>query len=73
MSPVGFLLIALVISVAGSLVVVLRNRQESHPDQAMDEFRREMNALAPPLTPIEDVEARTRIPFRPNDLSDRDE
>jgi hypothetical protein len=67
-SPAGFLLIALVIGVAGSLVVVLRSRQVSHPDQAMDEFRREMNALAPPPAPLDDVEIRTRIPFRPSDL-----
>jgi hypothetical protein len=26
-----------------------------------------MNALAPPTAPIDDVEIRTRIPFRPSD------
>lgn len=70
MSPVGFLLIAVVIGVAGSIIVVLRNRQDGHPDRAMDEFRREMDALAPPPMQLDQPETRTRIPFRPGELAD---
>ena len=63
MSPIAFLLIAVVVAAIGSVVLVLRNRQTQSPDSAMDEFRREMQALAPQDPP----ETRTRIPFRPND------
>ena len=45
MSGVGFLLIVVVISVAGSLLVWLRNRQPNDPLSSVDEFEREMQAL----------------------------
>lgn len=47
MSPVAFLLIAVVIAALGTVVVVLVNRSPSRPDSAMTEFQREMRALAP--------------------------
>ena len=47
MSPVAFLLIAVVIAAIGTLVVVVLNRSPSRPDSAMTEFQREMRALAP--------------------------
>ncbi len=47
MSPVSFLLIAVVIAIIGTLVVVAANRSPSRPDSAMEEFEREMRALAP--------------------------
>jgi hypothetical protein len=42
-----FLLIALVLSGIGTLVIYLRNRDSSAVDAGVEEFRREMNALAP--------------------------
>ncbi len=47
MSGIGFLLIALVLSVVGSLAIWLRHRPPTSLDHGIDEFRREMNALAP--------------------------
>jgi hypothetical protein len=46
-SPVAFLLIAVIIAAIGTLVVVVVNRSPSRPDSAMAEFEREMRALAP--------------------------
>lgn len=48
MSALIFLFLALVISGVGSLVLVLRNRRPSSVGSGVDEFQREMNALAPP-------------------------
>lgn len=48
MGPVSFLIIAVVVGVIGILVAVNMNRTPRHPDFAMEEFRREMQALAPP-------------------------
>jgi hypothetical protein len=42
-----FLLLALVISVVGSTVLYLRSRTPSSLDAGIDNFRREMQALAP--------------------------
>jgi hypothetical protein len=44
---VTFLLIAVVISVVGSTVLYLRNRAPSSLESGIDNFRREMQALAP--------------------------
>jgi hypothetical protein len=44
---VAFLMIAVVISVVGSLVLYLRNRTPSSLESGIDNFRREMQALAP--------------------------
>jgi hypothetical protein len=43
-----FLLIALVLSVLGSMVLWLRHRNPTSLDHGIDEFQREMRALAPP-------------------------
>ena len=43
----GFLLVALLLSILGSLVLWLRHRQPTSLDHGVDEFRREMNALRP--------------------------
>ncbi|MBK5223600.1 MAG: hypothetical protein JJE52_12170 [Acidimicrobiia bacterium] len=69
MSPAAFLLIALVVGVLGSLIVVARNRTSHGPEFAMDEFRREMQALAPQPPPAPDAVQPTRIPFRPPSLT----
>ena len=47
MGAVAFLMIAVVISVVGGLVLYLRNRTPSGLDSGIDNFRREMQALAP--------------------------
>ncbi len=47
MGAVAFLMIALVISVVGSTVLYLRNRSPSSLESGIDNFRREMQALAP--------------------------
>jgi hypothetical protein len=46
-NPVAFLLIAVVISVVGSLVLYLRSRTPSSLESGIDNFQREMQALAP--------------------------
>jgi hypothetical protein len=46
-SPVSFLLIALFIAAAGIAIAVMRSRKPSRPENAMESFRREMQALAP--------------------------
>ncbi len=47
MNAVAFLMLAVVISVAGSTVLYLRNRAPSSLESGIDNFRREMQALAP--------------------------
>lgn len=47
MSPVVFLLIAVVIIGVGSAVLYVRNRTPSSLDAGIDNFQREMQALAP--------------------------
>lgn len=47
MGTAVFLLIAVVISVGGSTVLYLRNRTPSSLESGIDNFRREMQALAP--------------------------
>ncbi len=47
MSAVFFLMIAVVISVVGGIVLYLRNRTPSSMEAGIDNFRREMEALAP--------------------------
>jgi len=47
MSGLGFLLIALVLSVLGSLAIWIRHRPPTSLDYGIDEFRKEMRALAP--------------------------
>lgn len=48
MSGASFLLIALAVAVVGSVMVVARNRPARRHHDAMADFRREMEALAPP-------------------------
>lgn len=67
MSAIGFLLIAVVVAVVGSLFVVVRSREENSPAYAMDEFKREMQALAPNGEQIAEPRASGRFPFRPDD------
>jgi hypothetical protein len=50
-SGLAFLLAALGLSVVGSLVLWLRQRQPTSFDQGIEDFSREMQALAPPTLP----------------------
>ena len=50
-SGLVFLLAALTLSVIGSLVLWLRHRQPTSLNQGIDDFSREMQALAPPSMP----------------------
>lgn len=47
MSGLGFLLIALVLSLLGSIAIWLRHRPPTSLDHGIDEFQREMKALSP--------------------------
>ncbi len=47
MSGAAFLLIAVVLSLVGSIVIWLRARQPVRWDSGIDEFNRNMQALAP--------------------------
>jgi hypothetical protein len=46
-TPIAFLLLAVVISVVGSLVLYMRSRTPSSLEAGIDNFRREMQSLAP--------------------------
>jgi hypothetical protein len=48
MDAAAFLLIVLLLSVLGSLVLVLRQRTPAGGRDSIDSFRREMDALRPP-------------------------
>ena len=43
----AFLLIAVVVSVLGTLVIYMRNRGSTSVDHGVEEFQREMRALSP--------------------------
>ena len=47
MTGLVFLLVAVLISVLGSAILFLRHRDPTTLDHAIDEFQREMRALAP--------------------------
>lgn len=47
MSPIVFLVVALLLAAVGSLVVVLRNRRRPGPYDELDDFARSMRVLAP--------------------------
>ena len=47
MSNLAFLLVAVVISVVGVSVLVLRSRPPSSPHSSIDQFHEKMRALAP--------------------------
>lgn len=73
MSGVGFLMIAVVIAVIGSVIVWLRHRQPNNPLASVGDFEREMQALGtkPPTVADGQLEARPRSPMntvsvRPN-------
>ena len=47
MNPIAFLLLAAVIIVVGCGILYVRNRAPSSLESGIDNFRREMQALAP--------------------------
>ena len=48
MSAILFLLVVLVVSLVGGLVLWLQHRNPQTMDSGIDDFHREMRALAPP-------------------------
>ena len=48
MSSLLFLLFAVAVSAVGSAILVLRQRKPTSLHSSIDDFRREMQALAPP-------------------------
>ena len=76
MSGMGFLLIAVVITIVGSVIVWLRHRQPNNPLASVDDFEREMQALGttPPAVADGHFESRPRsrmntVSVRPNDTT----
>ena len=51
MNGLMFLLIAVALSIGGSLILYLRHRDPTSLDHGVDEFQREMRALAPEQQP----------------------
>lgn len=64
MTGIGFLLIAFVVGALGIAYVMAQHRAGTRPEDAMAEFRREMDALAPPSERSDPPEPR-RFPNRP--------
>jgi hypothetical protein len=62
MTALWFLLAALAVSAIGSLIIVLRHRQPSTEDWSVEEFRREMQALAPDTTRVRQEPRRAMPP-----------
>ena len=60
-----FLLIAFALSIGGSLVLWLRHRDPTTLDHAIDEFQREMRALAPDAERSQRSEPTTRARREP--------
>ncbi len=52
MSVLIYLLVAVLISLVGSLVLWMRARQPTSMDAGIDQFRRELQALAPERPPV---------------------
>ncbi len=50
MNPIGFLLLALVLSILGIIAVWIRHRESDAPDSTIDEFRSKMRARCPNRT-----------------------
>ncbi|MDP8987672.1 MAG: hypothetical protein M3N11_04915 [Actinomycetota bacterium] len=48
MSGLIFLVVALLLSVVGSVALWLRHREPTSVERSVDDFTREMHALAPP-------------------------
>jgi hypothetical protein len=59
-SGLVFLLVALLLSVVGSLALWLRHREPTSVERSVDDFSREMHALAPPAPPNEPAPDRRR-------------
>lgn len=71
MTALWFLLAALALSAIGSIVVVLRHRKPTTEDWSVEEFRREMQALAPDSTARRPVRRATPHPDGPSTPDDR--
>lgn len=77
MSGVAFLLIVVVVSVIGSLIVWIRNRQPRNSMSSVGDFQREMQALGshPPVAGRLEAQPRQRVntvQVRPNEPAPQD-
>jgi hypothetical protein len=64
-NALGFLGVVLVVCAIGGLVLWIQHRQPNTVESGMDEFRREMDALAPPRDDPEPKVRRAKRPIRP--------
>jgi hypothetical protein len=64
-NALGFLGVVLVVCALGGLVLWIQHRQPNTLESGMDEFRREMDALAPPRDDPEPKIRRAKRPARP--------
>lgn len=69
MNALVFLLIVLVICAIGGFVLWLQHRQPTSMESGVDAFKREMDALAPPLDDPEPKVQRPKRPRRPGPRS----
>jgi hypothetical protein len=64
-SALVFLLVVVVVCAIGGMVLWLQHRQPSTLESGLDEFRREMDALAPPRDDPRPKVGRPKRPDRP--------
>lgn len=72
MGPVTFLFIAVVVGLLGISVAVSMHRKPTRPDSAMADFRREMQALAPPSRAESDRQTTPGTSSEPDDGTEPD-
>ena len=65
MSAVVFLLIVVVVCGIGGIVLWIQHREPSTMESGLDAFKREMDALAPPIDHPEPKVRRVKRPTRP--------
>ena len=65
MSAVAFLVAALVLSVVGCAILLLRSRRPTSLEHGVDAFSTQMRALAPERRPVVDGQRPDRPPSAP--------
>ncbi len=65
MSSLAYLAIAIVLSVAGSLLLYYRHRRPKSLESGIDEFSRELKALAPNQAPKSKQAPKPKQPSNP--------
>lgn len=67
MSNLAYLLLAITFSLLGSLIVWYRHRQPRSVEYAIDEFQRELQALAPEQSPSPPTPSTPPPPWPPDE------